>query len=163
MQSLTNEELWKRGEMHYILLKYSGVNVVNVTGELQLRICCSIKKKTNSLYYSTLEHFSCSLSERKTQACLNFILRWGVCLVIFLSIFLSFLIVFLFLPPLTGETAAGCTGHQKKCLDALKSNFLKIPPRLMHFSLAIANSFCSPLPSSSQLVSFQSIFCKILF
>jgi len=49
--------------------------MVNVTENLQLRICCSIKKTLNSLYYSTLEHFSVSLSGCKPQACLNFVLR----------------------------------------------------------------------------------------
>lgn len=64
--------------------------MVHVTEELQLKICCSVKKKQpNSLYYSTLEHFSGSLSGCKPQACLNFMLRWGVCLASFLFIFLS--------------------------------------------------------------------------
>lgn len=57
-------------------LKYLDVDMVNVAEEPQMRICCSVKQK-NGLYYSTLEHFSSSLTVCKSQMCLNSILRWG--------------------------------------------------------------------------------------
>lgn len=165
-----------------------GVNMVNVTEEPQMRICCTIKKNPNSLYYSTLENFPGSLSGCKPQARLNSILRWGVCLASFLCPFLSFLIFFPFLSPLTcffqmqnsehaldgspcsllvvvscsdqGNRASEYTGHQKKCLDALKNNFLTSPPRLMSFPLAVANSFCSHLPLPPNLCNFNQVSVK---
>lgn len=158
--------------LRFFFFKCSSVNVVNVTEELQLRICCSVKKLPK---VCITQHWSC-----KPQACLNFILKRGVCLASFLSIFLSFLTFFPFLfldrkfgvcpgwEPLVslgsqsdqGNRDAGCTGHQNKCLDVLKSDFLKSQPRLTHFPLAIVDSLCSPLLPPFNLCHFNQVAVK---
>lgn len=59
-----------------------------------------------------------------------------------------------------GNRDSGYTEHQKKCLDALKNNFLTSAPRLMGFPLAVANSFCSHLPAPPNLCNFNQVPVK---